>query len=281
MGDRIKYILAIFLAYTTFSCSHDVDFSGLIRSTDRVEERFAQSVQWNSDNSFENITVNADNYRIILASDVHIGGTENFSIVKSKFNSEDFIAFALIGDIVSGKKEDYDILRDSIQDIAKPLFLMIGNHDLYFDGWKTFYDYFGSSTYYFTVQTNSAKDLFICLDSGGGTFGKSQIDWLEDLLKNESQNCRNITILSHVNILRSRRTTSANPLVEEVVYLLDLFARYNVDFVINGHDHLQDEQTFGSTKYLILDALKDGYDNAGYLILNVDSENINYEFVRL
>lgn len=281
MGDRIKYILAILLVYAAFSCSYDVDFSGLIRSTDRVEERYAQSVQWNSNNSFENIIVNADDYRIILASDVHIGGTENFSIVKSKFNSEDFVAFALIGDIVSGKKEDYDIFRDSIQDIVKPLFLMIGNHDLYFDGWKTFYDYFGSSTYYFTVQTNSAKDLFICLDSGGGTFGKSQIDWLEDLLKNESQNCRNITILSHVNILRSRRTTSANPLVEEVVYLLDLFARYNVDLVINGHDHLQDEQTFGSTKYLILDALKDGYENAGYLILNVDSGNINYEFVRL
>ena len=105
MGDRIKYILAIFFISTVTSCSHDVDFSGLIRSTDRVEERFAQSVHFNSNNSFENITVNADNYRILLASDVHIGGTENFSILKQKFNSEDFVAFALIGDIEAVKRK--------------------------------------------------------------------------------------------------------------------------------------------------------------------------------
>ena len=44
--------------------------------------------------------------------------------------------------------------------VEKPVFLITGNHDLFFDGWKTFYEFFGSSTYYFTVSTPEVPDLY-------------------------------------------------------------------------------------------------------------------------
>jgi hypothetical protein len=69
-------------------------------------------------------------------------------------------------------------------------------------------------------------------------------------------------------------------MTEEVVYLLDLFTQYNVDYVINGHDHMQDEAVFGNTEYLILDALKDDNETAGYAVLNVSESEISHEFVR-
>jgi len=276
----LKYLgLMVFVAFFS-SCSTDVDFSGFVRSTDRVEDRFVQSMQWNENHPFQTIQ-GGTNYQILLAADTHIGGTENLSYLKELYNDGNYKGMVIIGDIVSGKEEDYQLYIDSVADVTKPIFSIVGNHDLYFDGWKYFYKYLGSSTYYFTVEANNnQKDLFICLDSGGGTLGKSQIDWLENLLDEKRSNHRHIIVLSHVNILRTRRTTSATPMTEEVIYLLDLFARYGVDYVITGHYHVQDEAIFGNTKYLILDALKDENPDAGYAELNVLENSVEHEFVR-
>jgi predicted phosphodiesterase len=282
MGNRIlKYIGFGLLLFLLSSCSSDADFSGLIRSTDRVEKRFEQSMQWNAEHPFQTITCTENDYSVLVAADSHIGGTENFSYLKSLYNEEDFLVLMLVGDIVSGQEEDYLSYVDLIENITKPIFPVTGNHDLYFDGWKNFYKYLGSSTYYFVVETSTAKDIYICLDSGGGTFGKSQINWLEELLEDIRTDYRYCTVMSHVNMFRTRRTTSANPITEEVVYLLDLFTQHNVDYVVNGHDHLQDELQFGNTTYLILDALKDEYINAGYAVLNINEDEIQHEFVRL
>ncbi|PLX06297.1 MAG: hypothetical protein C0596_17650 [Marinilabiliales bacterium] len=277
----LKYFVIVLIIISMFSCGYDADFSGFIRSTDRVEKRFEQSMQWNAENPYQTLYVLNENYKLLINSDSHLGGYENFSITKRRFIDDDYLAMVLVGDIVTGKEEDYLKFNDSISEIIKPVFSIVGNHDLYFDGWKNFYKYLGSSTYYFTVETPTAKDLYICLDSGGGTYGKSQIDWLEQLLDESRSDYRYCTILSHVNMLRTRRTSSANPMTEEVVYLLNMFTEYNIDYVINGHDHLQDEAIFADTKYLITDALKEGYENAGYLILKVNSDAISHEFVRL
>ncbi|MDD2634873.1 MAG: metallophosphoesterase [Bacteroidales bacterium] len=282
MGSKVIAILFLmFFAIIFTSCEYDVDLSGLIRSTDRVEKRFEESMQWNINNPCQTLNVTKENYQILVAADSHIGGMLNFSYLKNLYQQSDYLAFVIVGDIVSGKEEDYLLFMDSISDITKPLFPIVGNHDLYFDGWKYFYKYLGSSTYYFTVETPTFKDIYLCLDNSCGTFGKSQIHWLEQFLKDNRKDYRYCTVFSHVNILRTRRTTSANPMTEEVVYLLDLFAKNNIDFVITGHDHVQDEKTFGNTSYIILDALKDDNKNAGYGIMNISNTDISHEFVRL
>lgn len=279
MGNLKKY--TVFLMVCIFVVSCDVDFSGFIRSNDRVEERFEQSIAWNIAHPVKNLNISTSDYTLLSASDLHIGGTGNTSTLFDYYKNSEDIALVLVGDIVSGKKEDYDRCKSITDSFPKPLYMMTGNHDLYFDGWKTFYDYFGSSTYFFTVTTPDTADLYICLDSGGGTYGKSQISWLEDLLVNERPKYRHCVVFSHVNILRTRRTTSANPMLEEVAYLLNLFTENNVGLVVNGHDHLQDKTVFGNSTYIILDALVDSYENAGFLQIKVDNEKADTEFIRL
>ncbi len=281
MDNKIALFLSLITIVLFTSCDHDVDFSGFIRSTDRVEKRFEQSIQWNMNHPFQTITTDIDEYSILVAADSHIGGMDNFSSLKQVYINNNFLSLVLVGDIVSGREEDYLIYQDSIAEITKPIFPVVGNHDLYFDGWKNFYKIMGSSTYYFIIETPIAKDIYICLDNGCGTYGESQIKWLKDLLKSSRDEYRYCTIFSHVNILRTRRTTSASPMTEEVVFLLDLFNRYKINYIINGHDHLQNEETFGDTKYIIVDAILDNYDCAGYTILNVNKSNITHEFVRL
>jgi predicted phosphodiesterase len=186
----------------------------------------------------------------------------------------------LAGDLVTGRREDYLVFKELVDSVEKPLFTMVGNHDLFYDGWKTYYEFFGTSTYYFLISTPEATDIYICLDSGGGTLGKSQTDWLVNLLETKRDEYRHCFVITHVNMLRTRRTTSANPLTEEVAFLLDLFAKHDVDMVINGHDHLQDAVKFGNTTYLITDALTDTYEDAGYLVLDIGETAMDYEFVR-
>ncbi len=278
MGNKIK--IFVLLSLTGFFGACEADFSGLIRSTDRVEKRFSQSVDYNQSHPYQNISTASENYSLLIASDLHIGGTKNTRELFETYESSDNLALVLAGDIVTGQREDYEVFRTLKDSVEKPVFLITGNHDLFFDGWKTFYEFFGSSTYYFTVSTPEVPDLYICLDSGGGTFGKSQIKWLEDLLKDNRDNYRYCTVISHVNMLRTRRTTSANPLVEEVAYLINLFAEYKVNLVVNGHDHVQDAAQLGNTTYLITDAVVDSYENAGYVRIDVDATGLKYEFKR-
>ena len=84
----------------------------------------------------------------------------------------------------------------------------------------------------------------------------------EDLLKNESKNHRFCIVFSHVNFFREHHTFSANPLVDELRVLLDLFYRNSVDMVIMGHDHRRSEEFFGKTHYITLDAFMDDFEEA-------------------
>lgn len=278
MGNKIK-IFAIFCLPVLFLAC-ELDFSGFIRSTDRVEKRFSQSMEYNLSHPYQNIVSVTDEYSFLIASDLHVGETKNTLELFNYYESSNDLAMVLAGDLVSGKREDYEVFKTLIDSIEKPTFKITGNHDLYFDGWKSFYEFFGSSTYYFTVTTPSGIDLYICLDSGGGTFGKSQMEWLEKLLVDSRNNYRYCTVISHVNMLRTRRTSSTNPLVDEVSYLVNLFAEHKVNLVVNGHDHVQDAVILGNTTYLITDAVVDSYENAGYIAIRADTTKLSYEFVR-
>jgi UDP-2,3-diacylglucosamine pyrophosphatase LpxH len=158
---------------------------------------------------------------------------------------------------------------------------MIGNHDLFFHGWDTYFELFGSSTYSFTVRTSDTSDLYICLDSGGGTHGWRQLEWLKDLLEKERKNVRYCILFTHNNFFRTRRTGSTNPLVDELRVLMDLCYTNSVDMVIMGHDHKRSEEFLGVTRYVTLDALQDDFEDASYLELHVKENGLDPKYIKL
>ena len=159
--------------------------------------------------------------------------------------------------------------------------MVVGNHDLYFDGWKQFYSLFGATTYQFTVTTPQGTDLFIGLDTGSGTLGSDQLEWLENVLKNERANYRHCILFTHNNFFRIRHTFSTNPLVEELQVLMELFIKHDVDMMVTGHDHKKNVVKFGNTTHITLDALQDDFKDAGYLKLNIAPSEVGYEFINL
>ena len=281
MANQLKIVLVL-LATMLSGCTSTLDFSGFFFPADLVDSRFTQSDQWNQTHPFKNMVVTSENYQLLVAADSHIGPVVNFNKFLTEASKPENTAFVMVGDIVTGHKEDYLVFKNELPDFNQVhYFLMAGNHDLYFDGWKTFYDYFGSSTYYFTVQTPTESDLYICLDSGSGTLGGKQLAWLKNVLSSKRANYRNCVVFSHVNFFRNRHTGSTNPLVDELYVLMDLFETYKVNMVISGHDHVRSINNFGFTTYITLDGLLDSNQNASYLKLKVNAEKAGYEFIDL
>jgi 3',5'-cyclic AMP phosphodiesterase CpdA len=279
-NKMIKRIYCIIIGLFTMSgCYKDIDLGGFIRSKDNVNERFSQSLRWNAQNPSRIIYTDTDNYSMIIAADSHVGTTRNFKKLLGLSGVSEIAALFIAGDITTGKKEDYDVVKQLIDDAdSVTCFLLAGNHDLYFEGWQIFYDYFGSSTYTVTVNTPLATDIYICIDTGGGTAGDKQLEWLKDILVKNRHNYRHCVIITHNNFFRNRYTTSTNPLVEELYVLLELFFEYDVNLVITGHDHKRYEEVFGPTTYITLDAAMDGLSYASYLKLVAADGQLDYQF---
>lgn len=280
METGIKKISLMLLSTVLFISCERAEIRGFFTSYDSVNERFKQSQEWNNGHPLPDLTVPTDDYVIFAMGDSHVGTTENLDRFLSDAKRDHAIAAVMVGDLTTGHAEDFETFYRHLplQDTLVT-FQMVGNHDLYFDGWKQFFTYFGSSSYFFTVKTPSASDLFICLDSGGGTLGSSQMDWLKEVLEIERPGCRRCIIFTHLNLFRLRHTLSANPFVEELRVLTELFVGHSVDMVISGHDHLKNSIAFGNTTIITMDALIDGFRDAGYLILEVKDGFPDYKFI--
>jgi 3',5'-cyclic AMP phosphodiesterase CpdA len=273
-----------FLLCSLLFCSscEDVDLSGFLFSADPVNERVKQSLEWNEANPAREILVSGTNYSLLIAGDSHVGGTVNLDSFLTQANKNGISGLVIVGDLTSGKREDFEIFKQELESKnSGPAFLITGNHDLFFNGWETYFEFFGSSTYSFTVRTDDTTDLFICLDSGGGTHGWRQLEWLKDLLEKERKDARYCIIFTHDNFFRARRTLSTNPLVDELRVMIDMCYTYSVDMVIMGHDHKRSEDFLGRTRYITLDALEDDFEDASYLKLQVKESGLNYTFIKL
>lgn len=281
MGDQLKINIAFLLLLFLTACEV-ADFGGIFISDQSVNQRFEQSMTWNKNHKTHKITVTTDNYTILTMGDSHVGSTKNLDIFFDRAKSINAAAAVMVGDLTTGHASDYAVFQNHIPTPdSLNTFLLAGNHELYFDGWNEFYSRFGSSTYYFTIQTPEAADLYICLDSGGGTLGSKQLNWLKETLQNKRSDYRYCFLLTHNNLFRFRKTASTNPPIEELHVLMELFTVHQVDMVITGHDHKHNARQFGNTIHITMDALEDGKKNAGYFQLNVNNEGLDYNFVNL
>jgi predicted phosphodiesterase len=271
LKNRFSLILAISLALV--SCSKPENLA------DTANQRFIQSLDWNENHPPREIVVPSDDYSVLAMGDSHVGATKNLDSFFSIAKAEKASALVMAGDLTTGDPEDYRVFEEHLPaDDPMPLFLVAGNHDLLSDGWEEFYHWFGSSSYVFSIKTPVAADLYICLETGGGTLGNKQLKWLTKILQTVRPDYRRCIVVTHNNFFRSRHTDSTNPVVEELSALLDLFTLNRVDMVITGHDHRHDAEVFGLTTYIVMDALKDGVSNAGYFELRVKNGVMEYNF---
>lgn len=292
-----SFILALGLMFSFSSCNR-LDILGMVVNRSDTEERVADWLDWDSQN--EPFVVNgvADNYCFYSCSDSHYAERDSiepqgendrlYQYITAMRNDAD-AGFAIhAGDMVNESGETGFLMTEKAlrynaetQAVDKPCFLVIGNHDVYYDCADYFKQHFHTSTYTVTVNTVSGyKDFFIFLDSGNGTHGRRQLDWLEEQLSHRTD-YRHCFVISHNWLFRTTynyTTTPAANLPEDEQYaFMDLMSHHAVDMVVMGHFHARDVKTFGGVKYVMTDNLNEGKEEPSYLVVRC-ADKVTYEY---
>lgn len=284
MVKRITLIIVISIA--AWGCTK-LDIKGIFIPTgEGVEKRYEQSMEMTGGLKVENIMAQ-ENYTFYVATDPHIDQTHrNLDIFNDTFRNDSNASFGVIlGDCIDVKGNlpkylealSYSPERHSYN---QEIFHVLGNHDIYFNGWVDFKEIIGPSVYWFEVIYDSGKDLYISLDSATGSLGRKQTKWLKTFLAENRNDYRHCVILTHTNFFYTDRSqgSSGNMPIEESMSLVDFFGRHDVSLVLQGHDHFREDLTFDNVRYTILGAIKDGFDDPEYLKVNVSTDEIHLDW---
>ncbi len=293
---KLQLILIVAVAIVAAGCNR-LDIAGMVINRSDTEERVANWLDYNAQNGMPVFEDVPDEYRVYSTSDSHY--SERDSIVPQGENdrlykyitaerNDPMAIFAIhAGDMANesgeaGFRMTQEALDYNAETQAKndPCFLVIGNHDVYYDCADFFKQYFHTSTYTVTVKTMGGfQDLYIFLDSGNGTHGKRQLEWLEEQLSHR-EDYRHCVVISHNWLFRTSynytTTPAANLPQDEQYAFMDLMSRSNVDLVLMGHFHMREQRQFGGVKYVMTDNLNDG-GKPSYLVVNM-GEKVTYEY---
>ena len=253
--EYIKYILYSFIVLAFSSCEYNLIRFGWTDYS--VDQRFEDSRRYCEQYPAQNLSVDADEYKFTATSDYHL---HTDSVFLPKFfdyiNSSQSTFVALNGDLYNSKEEFADFAYSALTNGIKiPAYYTCGNHDQYF-GWNVYFSRWGSSTYSFTVTTPNYQDLYIALETGSSTLGAGQYNWLKEVLSGREE-YRYCIVFTHSNFTYQGLANGVFT-QEETVVLFDLFARNNVNMVISGHSHRENNLTIEGVRYVTTGAIKSG-----------------------
>ena len=267
-----------------------LDIAGMFlhKGTD-VRIRVQQSLEYNTEHGCPSVTVPNDDYRFYVCADIHAEGyPTRFAEMVRRENADTLSYFYLVlGDLIWTQEHmshfsEIMPVKPGTHVGEDTGFVIVGNHDLFYDNWDNWRAMFNTSTYYIEVHTPHYNDLFIMLDSGSGSLGDNQTDWLKEILTDKRPNYRHCIVCLHNHLFRTDHSQlpSSNLPLEETYALMRLMADNNVNLVLQGHDHFRSIVDFEGVMYIDLDDIQDNSPQASYLIVDISS-TIGYDFVRL
>ena len=245
-----KILFVVLFALALSSCKYG--FYLALFDEDDVDER-TSSLKKLSDLSFD-----ADVFSFVIVSDVHFGSSASrdnaafFEWYKNALESAEVEKkprfLVCLGDSADkGYKSEFEEYNEFLREIESmessywgksiKSLTILGNHDLYNNGWENWKAQVYPYTAYYSLVLNGKSggsvSLFF-LDSANGTLG---VDQLESL---ESEICADVNpkiVFSHYpvyaggNLLMTLQDTTERSL------LLTWFSKNNVRYVFAGHAH--------------------------------------------
>ena len=282
----VKRIILAVMSLSACSCTH-LDLKGLIMPTSEgVEKRFEQSKAMKKD--LKNGIVQAEeSYIFYVATDTHIDQThDNVDMFNDALRNDTEASFGVVlGDCIDVK----DNLPKYLEALSyyperhacnHEIFHVLGNHDLFFNGWVDFKEVIGPSVYWFEVTFDGGKDLYVSLDTATGSLGRKQTEWFKSFISDVRKDYRHCVILTHTNFFYTDTTqnTSGNMPIEESFALIDFLGKHNVSLVLQGHDHFREDLTYANVRYVVLGAIHDGIEAPEYLKIKVNADELALEW---
>lgn len=289
---KSNYVVVLLATMILAGCDR-LDMKGMLFSSGtHTEDRVQQWLEWNDLHPDRVVEGVDDEYCIYVTSDIHItDSAPRVELFLRQQHADMLSPFAIInGDIANERGEDpFRVLDSIIRLVYEPggkdsCYVILGNHDIYFDCQQYFQQYFHTSTYTVTVVTKSgAKDLFVFLDSGNATHGLRQRKWLEEVLAKRDE-YRHVIVNTHTSLFRNSydysTTPAANLPLDEEYELKHLFDTHRVTLCLMGHWHHQELHQIGTVQYIMTDNMNEDVDAPNYLVVRLGDE-MNYKFVTL
>ncbi|OHD14762.1 MAG: hypothetical protein A2086_07045 [Spirochaetes bacterium GWD1_27_9] len=256
---KLRFFSLILLVFV--SCDF-IDFGGMFVSS-QIDDRFREKDSLKNFNPPQ--ITDTNNFSFLVISDTHYYKTQLNYIKDIENNKNNWnISFIVInGDIVqNGLKEAFNLVKEDIAQTTLPIYPVIGNHDVYFNGFDTYKEVFGRTIYDFKI----GETHLIFLDTANGTLGEGQKNYLIDTLKNST--AKNKIVFTHYSFI-DKEVESATSVsnLEESYFIFDLFEKYKVNYCITGHLHFSDYKEIRGTKYIIVN--NRGGDSNYYLKISV------------
>ena len=269
--EYLKYILYSLIVLAISSCEYDLIRFGWTDYS--VDERFNDSKAYNEAHPAPCLEVDSDEYFFTATSDFHLHTDSVFlPDFFNYINNSKSTFIVLNGDIYNSKEKFADYAFSALSEGIKiPAYYTCGNHDQYF-GWNVYFSRWGSSTYSFTVTTPNYQDLYIALETGSSTLGAGQYNWLKEVLSGREE-YRYCIVFTHSNFTYQGLANGVFT-QEETVVLFDLFARNNVNMVISGHSHRENDLTIEGVRYVTTGAIKSGEFGTCY----VKNAGVDFKF---
>ena len=178
-----------------------------------------------------------DHFSFGVVGDLHIrsANTLLFRRMLSMAADEGDGLFIVLGDIVDqGDRSDVVAYRQTIAESGweRRVLSVIGNHDVFGDGWRPFLELNGPSHWMISVGNSE----FIALDTADGSVHPAEVTWLEDQLAKGK--ARHRFLLSHYPPRVAGQVTYLRLADEqEAIRLMALASRGGVHGWLSAHYH--------------------------------------------
>lgn len=204
-----------------------------------------------------------------------------FNNLLDSINYRQPLATIILGDmVVSGRAYHYYRFRRQLDRLKTPVFPIIGNHDIKYNGRAIFARLFGPTYYALAIDSNT----FLFLDNAAGTIDTQQLTWLKTQLETNRQS--QFYIFLHQPLFDPRPGQHyAMSDQAQAQKLKEMFSRYQVKAVFASHLHGYYSAVQDKVAYFITggggSTLTSPQDYYHYLLLHVNQDQFNVEVIKI
>ncbi len=224
---------------------------------------------------------NPDQFSFVIDGDLHFSGSDvdrtRRIIDAAKTDGDEFLIG--LGDIADkGELSSYTALKDLLtsQNWSTRFLPVIGNHDIFEEGWTHYRNQLGATHY--TVTIGNCR--FLAIDTADGMVGSEEAAWLEEQLKNKSTT--HTFIISHyMPIIPGVRTYLRLANEEEALRLMKMATKYGVKGWFGAHYHSYLNETIDGVDYVVAGGAggrrMPPIEHFFYVKVTIDGNDVSYQ----